>query len=118
MSLALALITRSGSTVHSGRTSGSCTTACRRARPTRGAWPPGLQAAFLPVLLLVLARGLLRRRRVAYLAGLMVAVCAALSLGPGLPALLLIVVGVLLALRPADFPAIPTVARVRTALTA
>src|SRR5438105_5750834 len=77
-----------------------------------------MHAALLVILLLVLAKGLIGRRRVAYWVGVTTAVVGALALGPGVPAIGLLVVAVLLAMRKADFPAIPVVARVRTALVA
>jgi lysylphosphatidylglycerol synthetase-like protein (DUF2156 family) len=77
-----------------------------------------MHAALVAILLLVLAKGLLGRRRVAYWVGVTVAVVGALGLGPGAPAIGLLVVAVLLAMRKADFPAVPVVARVRTALVA
>jgi lysyl-tRNA synthetase class 2 len=77
-----------------------------------------LHGALLAVLLMVLAWGLVRRRLVAYISGMIVAGSAALALGPGLPALLLIIVALLLAMRPAEFPAQPGLPRLRTALTA
>jgi lysyl-tRNA synthetase class 2 len=77
-----------------------------------------LHAALIAVLLIVLARGLLGRRRIAYWAGLATAIVGALTLGPGFPAVFLIVIGILLALRGAEFPAIPVPARVRTAILA
>lgn len=75
-----------------------------------------MHAALLAIMLLVLAKGLLGRRRVAYWVGLTTAVVGALVLGPGVPAVGLLVVTVLLAMRKAEFPALPVVARVRTAL--
>ncbi|MFL6142436.1 MAG: bifunctional lysylphosphatidylglycerol flippase/synthetase MprF [Labedaea sp.] len=75
-----------------------------------------LHGALLAVLLVVLARGLLGRRRVAYGVGVVAAIVGALALGPGLPAVLLVVTAVLLALRPAEFTAVPVLARVRTAM--
>jgi lysyl-tRNA synthetase class 2 len=75
-----------------------------------------LHGALLAVLLVVLARGLIRRRRVAYWVGVSTAIIGALALGPGIPAVLLLVVAVLLALRVAEFPSVPAVPRVRTAV--
>jgi len=75
-----------------------------------------MQAALVAILLLVLAKGLLGRRRVAYWVGVTAAVVGALALGPGVPAVGLLVVAVLLAMRKAEFPAVPVVPRVRTAL--
>jgi lysylphosphatidylglycerol synthetase-like protein (DUF2156 family) len=75
-----------------------------------------LHGALLAIMLVVLARGLLGRRRAAYWAGIGSAVAGALALGSGIPAVLLMVVAVLLALRVAEFPAVPAVARMRTAL--
>ncbi len=77
-----------------------------------------LHAALIAVLLIVLARGLLGRRRIAYWVGLAAAIIGALTLGPGFPAVFLIVVGILLSLRGAEFPAVPVPARVRTAIVA
>jgi lysyl-tRNA synthetase class 2 len=81
-----------------------------------GGGDTGLHAALVAILLLVLAKGLVGRRRVAYWVGVTAAVVGALVLGPGVPAIALLVVAVLLAMRKADFPALPVVARVRTAL--
>jgi len=75
-----------------------------------------LHAALVAIVLLVLARGLAGRRRVAYWVGVTTAIVGALMLGPGLPAVGLLVVAVLLALRKGEFSAVPVVARVRTAL--
>ena len=75
-----------------------------------------LHGAVLAVLLVVLARGLAGRRKTAYWAGMVAAVCGALTFGPGVPAVFLLVIGVLLALRPADFTAVPALSRVRTAV--
>jgi lysylphosphatidylglycerol synthetase-like protein (DUF2156 family) len=75
-----------------------------------------LHGALLAVLLVVLARGLAGRRKTAYWAGMVTAVCGALTFGPGVPAASLLIIGVLLALRPADFPAVPALSRVRTAV--
>src|SRR5262245_2986146 len=75
-----------------------------------------LHAALVAVLLLVLAKGLVGRRRVAYWVSLIAAVVGALALGPGVPAVLLVIAAVLLAMRMGEFPAVPVLARVRTAL--
>lgn len=74
-----------------------------------------LHAALTAILLLVLARGIVTGRRVAYWVGVTAAVVGALVLGPGVPAVGLIIVAVLLALRMGEFPAVPVLARVRTA---
>lgn len=78
----------------------------------------GLHAALVAVLLMVLARGLLGRRRVAYWAGLAAAIIGAFTLGPGLPAVFLILLGILLSLRGMEFTAVPVPIRVRTAIVA
>lgn len=75
-----------------------------------------VHAALVAILLIVLAKGIVGRRRVAYWVGVTSAIVGALMLGPGVPAVALVISAVLLALRMAEFPAVPVVARVRTAL--
>lgn len=65
--------------------------------------------------LLVLAHGLLRRRKVAYWVTLGVAACGILLAGRSVVAVLLVVGGVLLFVRREAFPAVPRPARVRLA---
>jgi MYXO-CTERM domain-containing protein len=65
--------------------------------------------------LLVLAHGLLRRRRVAYWVTLALAGCGVLAAGRSVFAVLLVAGGVALALRHVAFPAVPRATRVRLA---
>jgi lysylphosphatidylglycerol synthetase-like protein (DUF2156 family) len=74
-----------------------------------------LHAGLFAVVLLVVAHGLLRRRKIAYWAALGLAGCGVLLAGRSIVALLLVVVGVLLVLRRNAFPAVPQPARVRRA---
>lgn len=76
-----------------------------------GRLPGGLFA----IVLLVVAHGLLRRRKAAYWVALVLAACGVLAAGRSLLALLLVIGGVALALRRTSFPAVPTPARVRGA---
>lgn len=68
--------------------------------------------------LLVVAHGLLRRRKVAYWIALVLAACGVLAAGRSVLAILLVVGGVTLALRRSAFPAVPAPARVRGAAIA
>jgi lysylphosphatidylglycerol synthetase-like protein (DUF2156 family) len=74
-----------------------------------------LHGGLAAVGLLLLAHGLLRKRRVAYWATLALAGCGVLAAGRGVFALLLVAAGVALASRHAAFPAVPRAARVRLA---
>lgn len=81
-----------------------------------GQGPRGrLHAALIAILLLLLAHGLLRRRRVAYWTTLAVAACGVLVAGRSVMALLLVLAGVFLVIRREAFPAVPRPARVRLA---
>nr|CEL18380.1 Putative membrane protein found fused to lysyl-tRNA synthetase like protein / Lysyl-tRNA synthetase (class II) related protein found fused to membrane protein [Kibdelosporangium sp. MJ126-NF4] len=68
--------------------------------------------------LLVVAHGLLRRRKVAYWLALVLAACGVLTAGRSLLAILLVVGGVTLVVRRSAFPAIPDPARIRGAVIA
>ncbi|HEY0451119.1 bifunctional lysylphosphatidylglycerol flippase/synthetase MprF [Actinophytocola sp.] len=74
-----------------------------------------LHGGLLAVALLVLAHGLLRRRKVAYWVALAVAGCGVLLAGRSVLAVLLVAAGVALAVRRSAFPAVPRPARVRFA---
>jgi lysyl-tRNA synthetase class 2 len=74
-----------------------------------------LHAGLLAVVLLLLAHGLLRRRKVAYWIALALAGCGVLLAGRSVVALLLVVGGVALIVRREQFPAVPRPARVRLA---
>lgn len=74
-----------------------------------------LHAGLAAVVLLVLAHGLLRRRKVAYWVTLCVAGCGVLLAGRSIVALVLVLCGVTLAVRREAFPAVPRPARVRLA---
>jgi lysyl-tRNA synthetase class 2 len=75
-----------------------------------------LHGGLLAVALLVLAHGLLRRRKVAYWTALAVAAFGVLVAGRDVAAALLVACGVALAVRHAAFPAVPRPARVRLAV--
>jgi lysylphosphatidylglycerol synthetase-like protein (DUF2156 family) len=77
-----------------------------------------MHGALFALALLVLAHGLLRRRKVAYWVALAVAGCGVLAAGRNVFALLLVACGVVLAVRRAEFPAVPRPARMRTAAVA
>lgn len=74
-----------------------------------------MHAGLLAVVLLVLAHGILRRRKVAYWVTLGLAGAGVLLAGRSVVAIVLVVGGVLLAVRRDAFPAIPRPARVRLA---
>jgi lysylphosphatidylglycerol synthetase-like protein (DUF2156 family) len=74
-----------------------------------------MHAGLLAVVLLVLAHGLLRRRKIAYWVTLGVAGCGVLLAGRSVVAIVLVVCGVLLAIRRDAFPAVPRPPRVRLA---
>ncbi len=74
-----------------------------------------LHGGLLALALLVLAHGLLRRRKVAYWTALAVAGCGVLLAGFSALAVLLVACGVALAVRRSAFPAVPRPARVRLA---
>jgi lysylphosphatidylglycerol synthetase-like protein (DUF2156 family) len=74
-----------------------------------------VHAGLLAIALLILAHGLLRRRKVAYWVTLGVAGCGVLLAGRSVVAVVLVVGGVLLAVRRDAFPAVPQPARVRLA---
>src|SRR5262245_59844296 len=63
-----------------------------------------VHAALVAILLLVLVKGIVGRRRVAYWVGVTSTIVGALVLGPGVPAVFLVVTAVLLALRMGEFP--------------
>ncbi|TCO56572.1 lysylphosphatidylglycerol synthetase-like protein (DUF2156 family) [Actinocrispum wychmicini] len=74
-----------------------------------------MHGGLFAVALLVLAHGLLRRRQTAYWVALGVAGLGVLMAGRSLLALLLVACGVVLAVRRAEFPAVPRPARIRIA---
>jgi len=82
---------------------------------TQGGPRGRLHAGLLAVVLLVLAHGLLRRRRIAYWTALTLAGCGVLLAGRSVLALLFVVAGVALIVRREQFPAVPRPARVRFA---
>src|ERR1043165_4494374 len=76
-----------------------------------------LHGVLFAIGLLVVAHGLLRRRKAAYWIALVLAACGVLAAGRSVLAILLVVGGVTLALRHSAFPAVPNPARVRGAAT-
>ncbi len=74
-----------------------------------------LHGGLFAVGLILLAHGLLRRRKVAYWVAVLLAGCGILAAGHSILALLLVACGVLLAIRRAEFPAVPSVGRMRIA---
>jgi lysylphosphatidylglycerol synthetase-like protein (DUF2156 family) len=74
-----------------------------------------MHGALFAVGLFVLAHGLLRRRKVAYWVAMGLAGVGVLMAGRNILALLLVVCGVVMTVRRAEFPAVPRPARVRTA---
>lgn len=74
-----------------------------------------LHAGLVAVVLLLLAHGLLRRRRVAYWMTLGVAACGVLLAGRSVVAVLLVLAGVCLVIQRDAFPAVPRPGRVRLA---
>ncbi|ONI82889.1 hypothetical protein ALI144C_17655 [Actinosynnema sp. ALI-1.44] len=77
-----------------------------------------LHVALFAIALLVLACGLLRRRKVAYWLALVLAACGVLAVGRSVLAILLVVGGVTLVVRRSAFPAVPAPARIRGAAIA
>jgi lysylphosphatidylglycerol synthetase-like protein (DUF2156 family) len=74
-----------------------------------------LHGGLFAVALILLAHGLLRRRKVAYWVALTVAGCGVLVAGHSILALLLVICGVVLVVRKAEFPAVPQLSRMRIA---
>lgn len=74
-----------------------------------------MHAGLVAIVLLILAHGLLRRRKVAYWVTLGFAACGVLLAGRSIVAVVLVLCGVVLVIRREAFPAVPRPARVRLA---